>query len=369
MSQGNRFTLCVLALLLLPGVTAAEASAQESGWLLNIEIPGARSEQAPAINPNENPPILPKLDSKNGRWFIPITHDTQQFVNSYVVSAHDKSVIAIQIGVPSRLISGNQYVYLKPPAVESVDESAVSLLWSTNRIMSEPADARTQFGYLQDLVYVNQEIMQRSGSNKGTRSNAMSLRAAFMLLQVVRNLAAHTWYVVDNDTKQVIDYARDQVAQGSVENRYCRWLGSAACSNQGPQSLERTVKALEAARFVRMYSMLVPDGSILDQSFCNEAKIKDLKDFWLYFKNSHSGEVSIKGLNNGRLLNDLAACQVSNALCTPKDNAKIIEELSDAKRILESNLSPETMKRLREVSQAHADVASGKPAVCPIKRK
>lgn len=167
------------------GLCCVPAWAQQQ-WSLRIETPGSQASKPKVIESGAEVSNV-QFDAGAGRWVVPIRGTGAGFVTSYVVSLPNKNVVAVRLGVPTRLLEANQSVLISPRTIDTVDEAGVRKLWATNSITSQPSDARVQFRYLQDLVFINQELMSRPGA-AGHRPNAVRMRAGFMLLQVVRNL-------------------------------------------------------------------------------------------------------------------------------------------------------------------------------------
>jgi hypothetical protein len=289
---------------------------------------------------------------------VPIDPNPPSFVTSYLVSA-DGAVVAVQLSIPGRILSSNQSVYLPAPSIDEVDEVAVRNLWSTNRIVKEPSNARTQFRYLQELVHINEEFMERYDGQP--HLDATTLRSAFMLFQVVANLANNTWYVIDPDTRRVIDYAKATLMLGHRREKACSWLGREACG--GLDRLITSVDRMNSVRFTRMYDELIPDGTKLTLDTCAGGLPQDLRKFlrFLHEANESDGTQSI---SETRVANDIAACETRLALCTPQAPEQAIIQLDATIAFLEPYRAL-ARQRLVEMERARSDLAAGRPAVCP----
>ncbi len=352
----SRLQLACWALLLQAG-WAHTVGAQ--GHSLRIESPN--NADAPKVLVGDTAKV-PTLDRASGKWSVPIDPAPPNFVTSYLISSVDGSVVALQLSIPGRILSSNQLVYLVPPSIKVVDELAIRKLWSANEIVASPSDPRIQFRYLQDLVHINDVIMRRYADSP--RLDAMTLRSAFMLFQVVRNLAVHTWYVIDPRTQTVIDYARQTLLRGEQQGKTCDWLSRAICRNKGVPNLLAAVQSLNSGRFTRMYENLIPPRTALTTEFCDGELSRDLRAFltFLHDANESGGSQSI---NESRVVNDIAACETRLALCRAESTQAAIDQLGSVKELLEKFKSPQTRLRLVEVERTRKDLMSGKPAVCP----
>lgn len=301
---------------------------------------------------------LPVEDPATGKWMVPIDQNPPNFVTSYLISM-DGSVVAIKLSIPGRIVGANQLVYLVPPSIQTVDEVNVRGLWESADLVELASDPRTQFRYLQDLVYVNRELKKRSEGSP--RLDATTLRAAFLLFRVVDNLARNTWYVIDKETQAVIDYAHDILVRGQSQKRDCRWLGKATCT--GLSALIGSVKNLNAQRFTRMYGELVPDGTRLTLDACGGGLSQDLRTF-LKFLHDVSENDGAQSISERRVLNDIATCEVRVALCGAQSPEAAIAQLDATISLLEPYQAI-ARERFVEVERLRRDVASGKPAVCP----
>ena len=301
---------------------------------------------------------LPVEDPTTGKWMVPIDQNPPNFVTSYLIDSTDGSVVAIKLSIPGRIVGANQLVYLVPPSIQTVDEVNVRGLWESADLVELSSDPRTQFRYLQDLVYVNTELKKRSEGSP--RLDATTLRAAFLLFRVVDNLARNTWYVIDKKTQGIIDYARDILVRGQSQKRDCRWLGKATCT--GLSALIASVQNLNAQRFTRMYGQLVPEGTRLTLEACGGGLPKDLRAFvkFLHDVNDSDGAPNMER----RVLNDIATCEVRMALCDAQSPEAAIAQLDATIALLEPYQAI-VRQRFVEVERLRRDVASGKPAVCP----
>ena len=337
-------------------------------WLIAQLVPWgsvclAQSHTLRIESPSKDPPTvliggtaqLPVEDPATGKWTVPIDQSSANFVTSYLIDSTDGSVVAIRLSIPGKIVSANQLVYLAPPSIQTVDEVGVRRLWESADLVRQSGDARTQFRYLQDLVYVNGELKKRYEGNP--RLDATTVRAAFLLFRVVDNLARNTWYVIDKDTQAIIDYARDILVRGQSERRDCRWLGKATCT--GLSALISSVQNLNAQRFTRIYGQLVPEGSRLTLEACGGGLTQDLRAFVKFVH-----DVSDAPSMEQRVLNDIATCEVRMALCSAESPEAAIAQL-DATIALLKPYQVTVRPRLVEVERLRQDLASGKPAVCP----
>ncbi len=354
-----------LLLGLCLGLCCTPAFAQQQ-WSLRIETPGSHASPPKVIESGAELSNV-QFDAGAGRWIVPIRGTGAGFVTSYVVSLPNKNVVAVQLGVPTRLLEANQSVLISPRTIDTVDEAGVRKLWAANSITTQPSDARIQFRYLQDLVFINQELMSRPGA-AAHRPNAVRMRAGFMLLQVVRNLAQNTWFVVDPSFQDVIDFVVEDLRQGVAAGKCKPWLGDAVCAANGVPALLETVRGITANRDQRMYAVLFPAGSKIDRDTCGGSQIQDLRDFYDFLHSSSEQGTETNRLNGTRVLKDLAACYSVQGLCGNPDPATATATLEAGVAFLEQNGSRATASELQALHNALAGLRAGQPAVCPVGR-
>jgi len=351
----SRHVALFVGLFLLQAVWAATAVAQ--GHTLRIESPN--SSKAPKVIVGDKASV-PTLDPVTGKWTVPIDPNPPNFVTSYLISSTDGSVVAIHLSIPGRILSSNQLVYLVPPSIKVVDEVTVRSLWNSNEIVSSPRDPRVQFRYLQDLVHINGVFRERYQDHP--RLDATTLRSAFLLFQVVANLAQGTWYVIDPETQAIIDYARDTLVRGQQQGKTCAWLGPKACPGVG--KLIANVKQLNSVRFTRMYNQLVPSLSALTLEACGGSLSQDLRTFLKFLHDANETDADNEAITERRVLGDIATCETRVALCTEQPADAAIAQLDATIALLEPYQAL-MRQRLGEVKRARQDLASGKPAMCP----
>lgn len=356
MGRPNRGLFGAAALLL-----ALAAHAQD-GRALHIYAPNPRAGNPPSVTVEGNQATGVKLDPASGRWLVPIASPGSGFVTSYVVALPDKDVVAVQIGVPARILAANQSVYLIPTSLTQVDEATVRRLWQDNAITSRPNDVKLQFRYLQDLVYLERGIKAQPGAATH-RPNAMRMRAAFMLLQVVRNLSQGTWFLVDPSYQDAVDFAQEDLRRGLAAGKCKSWLGSAPCDKRGVENLLDTVGSLQGNRLTRMYAALTADGA--SPGSCPASQLTDLRDFYSYFHAVSEQGDGAKGLSETRLLGDIASCYAAHALCDAPDPDSAIRTLEEGKAFLEQRADRSMRVRLQELTNALNGLRAGQPAICP----
>jgi hypothetical protein len=333
-------------------------------WYLRIEVPQGRSPPSKPTVTVADRPSTPRFDSSSGRWLVPLDTTGSNFVIPYVVDGLGNDVVAVRIDVPTRIVREHQTIFLGPPSLKSVDERSIREFWSNNQITREPSNIKLQFHYLQDLLHANRTLMERQANPSASTINATNLRSSYMLLQVVINLAQHTWYVVDPNSEALIDWAEGVVHTGYGEGRTCGWLS--VCKKKGIPSLLGTVRSIDSQRLNRMYAALVPDGTELNTDFCDTDRLASLNSFFDYFRASSEQGATRVGVNESRVVNDIAACHAVRALCSPESSEASVRELESAEHLLlRVDQSASTKSRLREIRNALTGLRNGQPARCP----
>lgn len=334
------------------------------GWYLKVEVPQGRS---PPLRPTvtvADSTSNPIFDPSSGKWLVPLDTAGSTFVIPYVVAGLGSEVVAVRIDIPTRIVREHQSIYLGPPTLKSVDEKSIREFWSTNQITRDPSNTRLQFRYLQDLIHANRTLMAQQTDSTGPKVDATNLRLSFMLLQVVRNLAQHTWYVIDPASQDVIDWAAEVVRTGHAYDRSCAWLS--VCNKKDIPALLSTVRSIDSQRINRMYGALVPDRTEFNSDFCDTDRVASLRSFFEYLRVSADQSTPRTGVDESRVVNDLAACYAARALCSPASKEAAIKELESAEQLLLSvNQSTATKSRLREIRNALDGLRKDQTAVCP----
>ena len=353
-----------LAALALAAIAMAPlASAQGADRVLRIEAPADKLD-GPEVKILGALPTRPTYDESISKWEVPLEMPGAAFATTYVVKSNEPTIVAVRLTIPTRVIDSNPLVYMPPPSVTSVDEKSMRELWETSDVFRSPSDERVQFRNLQDLLFINATLMKRDAGAR--RVTAMNVRAAFLLLQVVRNLGEKSWFIVDPSTKTVVDYADAILSASEAKGKSCGWLGPAACAKNGVGKLISAVRYSEATQLNRMYELLVPASLTREPNRCSKQLANNMRDF-LTFLHAADAQGASSAISEGRVLQDIAYCESRLALCRPHTSDEAIELLSRLDTLLEQFNNPQTQVRRVEVGNAIEDLRAGHPAICPSK--
>ena len=284
------------------------------------------------------------------------------FATTYVVKSNKPAILAVRLSIPTRVLETNPLVYLPLPSITTVDEKTMRELWATTEIFRSPSDERVQFRGLQDLLFINAELLKRDPESR--RLTAMSVRAAFLLFQVVRNLGEKTWFIVDPSSKAVIDHADSILSSAVAKKKTCNWLGVSSCARGAVTKLVEAVRYSEAKQLNQMYQMLVPAKLAAEPNRCSAVLARNMRDF-LEFLHATDARGAASAISEGRVLQDIAFCEARLALCGSHSNEESIAMLSKLDLLLSEYNNSLTAVRRNEVSNAMEDLRRGHPATCP----
>lgn len=338
-----------------------DAAAQSVKRDLRIEAPADR-EDAPDVKVLGAPPTSPTFDERTDRWVVPLAVPGSAFVTTYVVKSNKPGILAVRLAIPTRVLETNPFVYLPLPSITMVDEKAMRELWSTTDIFKRPSDVRVQFRGLQDFLFINAELLKRDPESR--RLTAMSVRAAFLLFQVVRNLGEKTWFIVDPNSNAIVAHADSILSAADAKGKTCEWLGTSTCAPGAVTKLISAVRYSEATQLNQMYQMLVPARLAAQPNHCTAVLADNMRDF-LDFLHATDARGAAAAISEGRVLQDIAFCEARLALCKPHPKEEAIAMLSRLDLLLSEYNNTLTAVRRNEVSNAIEDLRNGSPATCP----
>lgn len=307
----------------------------------------------------------PTFDPSTGTWVVPVAVPGPSFVTTYAVTSNDAAIVAVKLEIPARILEDNPpLVYLPAPSVSVADDKTVRHLYESNDIDHAVSDSRVQFRYLQDLIFINSEIMKWNKGKPDTRS--MSIKAAFLLHKVVRNLARNAYYVTDRRTKVVIDYAVENLKAGFAKERACGALKYRGCSNAELSNLIDTVRYAKGAQLVEMYRNIVPDGAQLGVKTCRGSTTQDMRDFLSLLGSAGGGkDATGKTITDIRVASELTTCELNLALCLDHSPEAAIKSLESTDELLRGYPNRKLDDIKQNVTNALTDLRKGKPARCP----
>lgn len=343
-----------------------------SDWYLKISVADPAGQPVLTIG---NEQSNARFDSQDSLWRVPLRTNGPSFAVPYVIDTSDGDVIAVRLEVPTRGIKDHASVLVGPPKFNSIDERSIRDFWSTNRITKDPSDEQLQFQYLQDLIFVVKVLKSRQQEDATITINSANVRASYLLLQVVRNLAEHTWFVIDPSSKSTIDWAVDVVQLSADRGYACDWLRLCGKKDGGVKDLElllKTVRSIGSQHATRMYATLVPNGRTLDTRFCDDERVASMSTFLDYLVADRKQRIGPNGVDEIRVVNDIAACRAVRAQCVSTTREAALSELQIAKNALngiDEGISVAADARRSAIDAAIVDVTEGKQVICPVTKR
>lgn len=342
-------------------LTCMQSTASAQSPHLRISVAGQDSNSTP-------PRVIsaahdrPTYNVQLRTWRLPLRQDASNYLSSYLLSHPQASqAIPVQMNFPIFMIREDPIVHLSLPSTKGYDEKVVYDIWSDPQRLSQKVDV--QFRYLHDLLYVNAGIQheQRDGAD----ATARSTRAAMMLLQVIDSLRHRTWYVVGQDTQDIVERAINTLNAARGQGKICRWLGNATCASRDIDALVSRVRDIDSDHMTRIYSFIYPDNSAPSLAFCNE-RIEQISSFL----DQIASAPNVSNPSSSRVAQELAACHTTRALCNAPSVEYSIAELNAAEAALRrvKNHDRSWQNRLTDVQGARAALQAGAAAVCPANR-